>query len=45
MILKINEIKKDSIKPRHKDEKEQIQFSYEAWDEYKKKYLNRVKYT
>jgi len=40
--LKINEIKKGKIKRRHKDEKERIQFTYEAWNEYKEKYLNRV---
>ncbi|KAL4127248.1 hypothetical protein QTP88_011428 [Uroleucon formosanum] len=31
--LEINEIKKSKIKPRRKDEKERIQFTFEAWNE------------
>lgn len=42
--LKINELKKGKIKPKHKDQKERIQFTYEAWNEYKEKHLKKVKY-
>lgn len=42
--LKINEIKKDKIKPWHKEEKEKIEFTYEAWNEYRGKHLKKISY-
>lgn len=42
--LKINEIKKGKIKPRRKEEKEKIQHTYEAWNEYRGKHLNKIEY-